>query len=121
MLTLLHATLGNAMILFLLICAIWSFGAFLLRQSFSPSLVSTLILAEGLILAQGFLGIILLLLGFRSSEGVLHVLYGIAAAISLPAAHLYTRGRPDRARLLVFGLTSIWIVGLSIRGITTGS
>ncbi len=118
MLTAVHARLANAVILYMVVVGLWALGALLTRRGLSGSLVATLLIAEGLILVQGLFGVLLLLSGSRPAN-LLHLLYGVAAAISLPAALAYTRDRSERTRLLVFAFTALWIVGLAIRGIMT--
>lgn len=107
------------MVLYSLIIGLWALGLLLLRRPISPSLIPTLILAQGLIVVQGFLGLLLLFSGHRPVQ-LVHLVYGLAAAVSIPGAYLYIRHRSDRSRLLGFFLMSIWLVGLSVRGIVTG-
>ena len=68
---------------------------------------------------QLLFGLALMLIGRRPGQWE-HALYGLAAAVSLPAVHLYTRGHPERGRRLFFALASVWLVALTVRGITTG-
>jgi uncharacterized protein YhhL (DUF1145 family) len=119
MLTFVHTSLGSAMMLFLLLSAVWCFGALVLGRPFPPGLVSTLILAEGLIVAQSLVGVLLLLAGARAGQWE-HWMYGVTAALSLPAAYIYARRHSDRGRLFLFGVTALWIVALSVRGVQTG-
>lgn len=117
--TYIHASLGTAMILFLSIAALWCFGALITRRPVPPGLVSTLILAEGLIVAQGLAGVLLWAGGLRAAQWE-HWLYGVTAALSLPAAWIYARRHGDAGRLVLLGITCLWIVALSLRGFTTG-
>lgn len=114
-----HASLASAMLMFLSITSIWCLGLVVLRRPFSSSLVGTLILAQGLILAQVLSGILLLIGGERAGQWE-HFLYGITAAVFFPVTYLYARRHPDWGRLLLFALASLWIVALSVRGMTTG-
>ena len=114
----LHGSLANTMILFMLACGLWGvFSAF--RGGFSGSLAGALVLGEGLIIVQGILGILGYLVGGRPHQG-LHFLYGLSAAITLPAAYSFTRARSSESQALWFGAGCLFIVGLAIRGITTG-
>lgn len=90
MLTFIHASLATAMILFLMIAALWCFGALVFRRPFSGGLVSTLILAEALIVVQSLVGFLALLGGARAGQWE-HWMYGVTAALSLPLAHIYAR------------------------------
>jgi hypothetical protein len=49
------------------------------------------------------------------------VLYGVTAAIVLPFLWSYVRDRAPRQGLLLYSLVALFIVGLAIRGMTTGS
>ncbi len=115
----LHAGLANTVILFLTVCGLWSFvSAF--RGGIGGSLAGALVLGEGLILVQGLLGVVSLALGYRPAQGGLHVLYGLTTAITLPGVYSFTRGHPAESQALWFGGGALFIVGLALRGITTG-
>ena len=115
----LHAGLANTVILFLTICGLWSFiSAF--RGGINGNLAGALVIGEGLILAQGLLGVVSLALGYRAAQGGLHVLYGLTIAITLPGIYGFTRDRSPESQAIWFGGGALFIVGLSLRGITTG-
>ncbi len=117
--TFIHATLATAMLMFLLVAAVWCLWAFLLGRPFSGSLAATLVYAEALIVLQGLTGVLLWLTGARAGQWE-HWMYGVTAALSLPAAHIYARRHSDRGRLLLFAITALWIAALSVRGMATG-
>jgi hypothetical protein len=50
----------------------------------------------------------------------LHFLYGIVAVLTLPAAYFLSAGGTERHDSLVFGLATLFMIGVAIRGITTG-
>jgi hypothetical protein len=106
------------MILFMVVCGLWglvsAFGG-----GVSGSYAGALVLGEGLILAQGVLGILAYLTGLRPAQG-LHFLYGVTAALTLPGIYSYVRNRPNQVQALWFGGGALFIVGLAIRGILTG-
>ena len=114
----LHSSLANTMILFMLVCGIWGLvSAF--TGGLSGSLSGALVLGEGLILLQGLLGAISYVGGARPAEG-LHWLYGVSAAVTLPGVYSFARNRSSSFQALWLGAGALFIVGLSIRGITTG-
>jgi hypothetical protein len=115
----LHAGLANSVILFMVACGLWGFVA-TFRGGMNGSLAGALVIGEGLILAQGLLGVVSLVLGYRPVEGGLHFLYGVSMAISLPGIYTYTRGRSSQTQSLWFGAGAFFIAGMAIRGITTG-
>lgn len=116
----LHNSLANTMILFMLVCGVWGiFGA--LRGGVGGSFSGALVIGEGLILVQGLLGLLAYAGGGQPSRGLVHNLYGITAAMTLPAIYLILgRGKSERAQALLLGLGALFIVGLAIRGISTG-
>ena len=115
----LHATLANTVILFMVACGLWGFLA-TFRGGMNGSLAGALVIGEGLIIVQGVLGGISFLLGSRASDGGLHYLYGVSALITLPGLYGYTRGRSPATQALWFGGGALFIVGLALRGMTTG-
>lgn len=118
--TQLHNSLATTMILFMSVCGLWGIFA-ALRGGLSGSFSGALVVGEGLILMQGLLGILAYLAGGQPSRGLVHNLYGATAALTLPAIYLIVgRGKSDRQQALLLGLGALFIVGLAIRGITTG-
>jgi hypothetical protein len=77
-------------------------------------------LAIGYVLgdAIGLLGLTMLLAGAQPRDPV-HILYGILAAISLPAAAIYMQGRPNEGKPVIYAIVSLFLVGVMIRGIIT--
>ena len=49
----------------------------------------------------------------------LHILYGLLAAISLPAAAAYLQERTNDRKPLIYALVSLFVFGVMIRGIIT--
>lgn len=119
-LTLVHARLGTAMLLFLSVAGVWGLATFFLRRGISGSYWGILAAGEILILAQMIVGIILWIEGARPARTI-HVLYGIVAAISIPGYYAYTRGQDDRRTSLAYGLICLFLVGISIRAMGTAS
>ena len=107
------------MVLFLSLAGLWCLAALASRRPFPPGLISTLILAEALIVVQGVVGVVLWAAGGRAAQWE-HWLYGLTAALSLPGAWVYARRHRDPGRLFLLAVTCFWIVALSLRGFTTG-
>ena len=115
----LHAGLANTVILFLTVCGLWGFvSAF--RGGMNGSLWGALVIGEGLIIVQGLLGAVSYLLGYRAAQGGLHILYGLTIVITLPGIYGFTRDRSAESQALWFGGGALFVVGLALRGITTG-
>lgn len=83
------------------------------------SISGSLVIGQILIGVQGLFGLILFVKGTRPGDSV-HVLYGIAAFVTLPFVWSYVRDRHPRQGLFFYSLASLFIAGLAIRGITTG-
>ena len=115
----LHAALSTTIMYYMLACGLWGlFSAF--RGGMGGSLAGALVIGQGLIVVQGLLGGLSFALGSRAAEGGLHYLYGVSALITLPGIYGYTRGRSSATQALWFGGGALFIVGLAIRGTTTG-
>ena len=119
MLTEIHARLGNTALLFVFALSIWGWWRFARRQGISPSYWGALLIAELVILVQGALGAYLWFSGLRPARD-LHVLYGIVSALVIPGTYTYTKGREERAEMLIYSAVTLVLVGLILRAITTG-
>ncbi|MFQ5921794.1 MAG: hypothetical protein ACE5M4_03025 [Anaerolineales bacterium] len=119
-LTIIHARLGTAMLLFLSVAGVWGLATFFLRRGITGSYWGILAVGEILIVAQMVVGVILWIEGARPARTI-HVLYGIVAGISIPGYYAYTRGQDDRRAGLTYGLICLFLVGISIRAIGTAT
>ena len=117
-LTLIHARLATTMLLFLTIAGVWGIAAYFLKRGITGSYWGILAVGEILIIAQVIVGTILWIQGARPARTI-HLLYGVVAAIGLPGYYAYTRGQDDRRASLTYGLISLFLVGISIRAMTT--
>lgn len=115
-----HARLATTMLLFLSVAGVWGLAIFFLRRSINGSYWGILAIGEILILAQFIIGVILWIDGARPARTI-HVLYGIVAAIAIPGYYAYTQGRDDHRTSLTYGLICLFLVGISIRAISTAS
>jgi hypothetical protein len=114
---LLHDRLATTVILFFAIAGLWGLLEFARGGALSGSIAGILIIGQGLVVVQGLLGVVLYLAGYRPAT-IVHVL---TAAIVLPFLWSYVRDRAPRQGLLLYSLVALFIVGLAIRGMTTGS
>ena len=115
-----HQRLAMSVLLYLAVCTGWGLVSVLRRRGVSGSYLGALVIGEGVLLVQGALG------AFMATGGValhtwLHAVYGGLAALSLPAAYGYTRGRQNRNAALIYALTSLWVFGLCVRAAMTGA
>lgn len=116
---LLHDRLGTTVVLFFLIVGLWGILEFARGGVLGGNIAGALIIGQFLILVQGVLGLVIFVWGDRPNQ-MLHILYGFTAALVLPFVWSYVRDRAPRQGLLLYSLVALFIVGLAIRGITTG-
>ncbi len=108
------------MLLFMVALGIWGLWNALRGAGMSPSYWGGLVIGEGLIAAQTVIGIVLYVLGGVPTRGLLHVLYGVAALISIPAAFAFTRGRSTRYESLIYAIIALFLAGVTVRARLTG-
>ncbi len=108
------------MLLFMGAVGLWGMWSFLRGGVMEGSLSGALIIGQVLIGIQGALGMVLFTNHERPADSV-HILYGIAAFVTMPFVWSYVRERHPRQGLFFYSLAALFIMGLSIRGIATGS
>jgi hypothetical protein len=113
-----HAVIAQALVLYCALLGIWGVFLGIRNAPLNGSYRAALLLAEGVAVLQLFVGLLLLVLGPRSSND-LHYLYGLSLIVTLPLVHQYLAGRRMRAPL-AYGLACLFMAGLAVRGITTG-
>ena len=115
-----HSRLSNTVLLYCLVLAFWGLWRFFRKEGVGSSFWGAVVIAEVLVLLQGGLGITLWATGLRPERGAIHILYGVVSVLSLPAVYVYTKGRDERREMLVYAVVLLFMVGISIRAITTG-
>lgn len=114
-----HDRLSITIILFFAVAGVWGLFEYVRGGSLSGSIAGALIIGQVLVVIQGALGMVLFVFGTRPNS-LVHLLYGFTAALVLPFVWSYMRDRAPRQALLLYSLIALFIVGLAIRGITTG-
>lgn len=114
----LHARLGNTGMLFALALGLWALWLYFRKQGVGGSYFGGMVIGELLFVAQGIVGAALYFTGHSLGRTV-HILYGILAVITLPAAYAYSRGQDERREALVYGLVGLFLFGVALRAITT--
>ena len=114
----LHRIGFNAVWLMALILAGWGLFTFLARRALSGGYRSTLYLAEGLFVAQGLLGLLLLATGHHLRDP-LHLLYGVLLVIAIPIGASYSGRWENRRQALVFGILGLIMAGFAVRALMT--
>lgn len=111
----LHDRLANAAIIFALILGLWGLYKYARGEGVDGNYLGAVAVAELLIVVQILLGVVLFAGGARPARSSMHILYGIAALISFPAAYAYTRGDQSRRAMLVWGLVGLFVFGCAMR------
>jgi len=117
---LLHDRLATSVMLFFLFVGLWGLFEFIRGGSLGGNIAGALIIGQVLIVVQGALGMVLFVWGDRPGQ-MLHILYGFTAALVLPFVWSYVRDRAPRQALLLYSVVALFVFGLAIRGMTTGS
>ena len=117
MLLLFHGTLARALVLYLAAVGVWGILAWRRGEGVSPSLRGAVAIAWVTGIIQGAVGAVLAV--SAAPRDPLHILYGVAIAVALPAGFLYARDRTPARQSLVLGLVALFTSGLAIRGIMT--
>lgn len=115
-----HDRLATTVLLFFLAAGLWGLFEYIRGGALSGNIAGALMLGQGLVVLQGVLGMVLFLFGDRPDD-LVHLLYGFTAALVLPFVWSYFRNRAPRQGLLMYSLVALFIVGLAIRGMTTGN
>ena len=113
----LHKNVATAIVLYFTIVGLWGLWLGVRGSGPTPNYIGALVIAEIAAIAQGLVGIVLLL--SRAPANSVHILYGFALAAAIPLAATLIRHRPPRAVSFAFGFIALFAAGLAIRGITT--
>lgn len=114
-----HARLLTTILVVLALLAVWGVVNFARRARPAPYRAA-LWVAEWLVVAELVVGALLLLGGRWPAEPALHIVYGVVAVLTLPAAFVYMRGRDERAAQLVYALACFFLGGILLRALQTG-
>jgi CDP-diglyceride synthetase len=117
---LIHDRLATTVLLFMAAVGFWGLLSYARGAALSGSMSGALVIGQILIVVQGLFGAVLFADGFRPATSI-HLLYGITAAIVLPFVWSYMKDRHPRQALLFYSLVALFIAGLAVRGMTTGS
>ncbi|MGH2533852.1 MAG: hypothetical protein ACRDJW_16290 [Thermomicrobiales bacterium] len=117
---LLHDRLATSVLLFMLAVGIWGLASYVRGGVLTGSLSGALLIGQALVVVQVLAGVALYLNGSRPRSST-HILYGVTAIVVLPFIWSYAKDKHPRHGLLFYSLVALFIVGLSIRGMATGS
>jgi hypothetical protein len=113
-----HAGLGNTAVLFIAALGLWALVLRLMSRPLDSTWFGAAMIGELLIVAQGAIGGFLYLQGLGSAlpRPFIHILYGIVAIISLPAAQSYFGNLEDEnVKTLAMAATCAFLWGVLLR------
>jgi hypothetical protein len=114
----LHGRVAYALVLYYTLVGLWGIVLGIRDRGPSAAFRGAIGIATIAAVAQGVLGLLVLVLRGAPAESV-HVLYGLALAVSMPLAATMVQGRTPRGQSVALGLAALFAAGLAIRGITT--
>jgi len=114
-----HQVVANALLLLMLLLALWGLLMAAANRSVGGSFRSTYILSIGVFGLQAIIGIVLLVSGARPRD-FLHILYGIVPFVALGGGYTWSSGMKSRREALTLGVAALFTFGIVIRAFTTG-
>ena len=118
-----HAALANTVWIFFLALSLRGYYRAIRQMGVDSSFLGALIIAEGLYLLQGVLGVALWVGGnsVNVSRMTMHVLYGVFAVVFLPFLFTYQRGDDSNRAQWVYALGLLFLFGIALRAGYTGT
>ncbi len=113
-----HGTLSNMVSLYALIVGFWGLLNGVRRRPPDGNYNGALALGVGLFVVEGIVGVLLVVFGYRPAR-LIHFLYGLSIAITIPGIFALTRGRNTTRESLLYGLGMLFIWGLADRAVET--
>jgi|SRR6266540_6843615 len=114
----LHGRVAFALVLYYTFVGLWGIVAGIRDRAPSASFRGAIAIATVGAVAQGVLGLLVLVFRGGPSEA-LHILYGLALVVAMPLAVSLVHDRTPRGQSIALGLAALFTAGLAIRGITT--
>lgn len=115
-----HASISTTVMLYNAVVSVWGFIKFLRKQDYIDSTFwGAAAISPILGLGQALLGIVMIGMGLGASMRLVHYLYGTLCVIAIPATFAFTRGRDDRAALLIYAAALMLTAIFGARAFTT--
>lgn len=122
-LTILHDRLAVSAAWFVFILGVWALIQRIRSRPLDSNWFGAAVIAEGLIVAQGLIGAYLYFgmgLGVALPRPFMHILYGVVAVVTLPAAWGYFNSlQREDVKALAMAATSIFLWGILLRASST--
>ena len=114
-----HARLSDTATLFIAVIGFWALDLRIRNRPLDSSWFGAAVVAEALLIVQFLLGVYLYLgagLGAMLPRPFMHILYGVVAILTLPAAYGYFGNLEDeKVKALAMGATALFLWGIILR------
>jgi hypothetical protein len=114
-----HSGWARVVVTYAAIILVWGLYLWLRKSTPSPGYLGALVIAQAVFIIQGIGGLVALATGHRPHDA-LHYLYGVVLVLTLPVAYFYGNSARERRDSLIFGLATLFLIGIAVRAITTG-
>lgn len=114
----LHGRVAFALVLYYTLVGLWGIAQGVRDRGPGGSFRGAIAIAIAASVAQGVLGILVLVFRGAPADAV-HILYGLALVAAMPLAATLVRDRTPRGQSIALGLAALFTAGLAVRGITT--
>jgi len=114
----LHAGLSNTALLFIAAIGLWALVLRFTTRRLTPAWYGAAVVGEVVIVLQAVIGLVLYLQGLDAAlpRPFMHILYGVVAVVTLPAAHGYFGNIKDEgAKAIAMALTCVFLWGILLR------
>ena len=115
-----HEFLSRATSIFALLVTIFALLNVLRRQPIGGDFWGAVAIGEALLVAQGVIGLLLVLTGHYPARGV-HFVYGVVSVLTWPAVFALTRGQTGQRDKLIWLATSLFLFVVTLRATMTAT
>ncbi|HLF25613.1 MAG TPA: hypothetical protein VJG32_04705 [Anaerolineae bacterium] len=117
--TFIHARVATALVIFAAIAGVWGIVDYYRQRAVGPNYWGVIVVGNLAALAQGGIGLIIMLQGQTLERSWVHILYGIVLVLWIPLIQFFNRNREGRYETLMCGLVSLFEAGIALRAMTT--
>lgn len=117
-LTQLHAGLANSAVLFIAVLGLWALFLRITNRPLGSSWFGAAVVGEIVLILQGIIGGVLYLQGMDAAlaRPFMHILYGVVAIVTLPAAYGYFGSLEDeKIKALAMAFACFFLWGILLR------
>ncbi|MEK7328795.1 MAG: hypothetical protein AAB217_26420 [Chloroflexota bacterium] len=113
-----HDRLADTGMYYSAIVGLWALYLAFRKRDLDSNFWGALVINEIIFIAEATLGVTMWAQGLRPAR-IVHLLYGVLAVITIPAAFAFTKGRATNREAALYGLICLFLAGVAIRAATT--